>query len=276
MTTSPSLPVHFSESYFDHAERLQVSLAWVVRRRAVLAARLAERELPHFTAKHLRMAAVDMLMQTLAVQPAMTGSGTSPILLVPVVIVPTDDLLRGRRTWWRAQRAHSWRLPETEPPLMRRLPYGYCWGANGAIYPDGASAPVVHQAFTLIVRLGRAGNRSPWEDVAAALNAADHRSPRGRDWLASEVRDLTRQPEYAGYEQQFRADGGVLVRPLSGLSAPLVPLPTFLTAARLRQRKPPAWLRDLAALSTATEQQEVGHLLPPAGRITERTHATAT
>lgn len=254
MSTSLPIRADFREHFYDHAERLQVSQAWVMRRRRVLAAKLAGEPLSRFTPKHLSATTIEFLMQTLAVRPAPMPKSSGILLLVAAAVIPTDDLLRGRRVWRQARTFGSRILPVEEALPMRNLPYGYCWGENGAIVPDPVTAPVVRQAFALILRLGAENGRPPWESAAAALNAAGQQTRTGRPWRAGDVRDLTRHPDYAGYDFRPPFGRGDGVHPLSTLSEPLVDLDTFLTAARMRRRKPPTWLVAMAALRPCTDR----------------------
>ena len=264
--------VRFHESILDHAVRLQVSRRFLLLRRRALVAKLSGLPLPIQTPHRLCLESAQELMQTLAVCEVATAGNGRMHYLAPAVKSPSADLLRGQHFFRRICGAQTLTSFAVDDIAHCRLPYGYCRDEEGLIRIDPGAGPVVQLTFALIIGLDN-GETTPWAPVAAILNAAGHRTATGKPWNLVDVRSLTHVTAYAGYVRCNRKGLGDAVERLTAIPEPLVGLDTFVRAAIRPRGKTPTWL---TALATATEQQEVGHLLPPAGRNTEKTHATAT
>lgn len=189
MTTISYQPIDYIEHYVQHAERLQVSPTWVQRRRAVLAAKLAGKDLPQSTSRRLCSATLECLLQTLAVQRVSADDGYAPIWLVPVAIVPTDDLQRGRMLLQQV----AWDCI-SQPAFIDCLVEVSRNGAHEEVIPN---LPVVPWAVKTLVSLGQSGLRMPWEHPTEPANDAGDGSSVNDDLVKWGLNMLCR-PEYAG------------------------------------------------------------------------------
>lgn len=237
--------VQYQETTYQHANRLSVAIYFARTRRRVLAAKLEGRKVPIVWPRQLYQATSDELMATLAVKTqSQEPDGCEETLwLIPTTTPLTVDRARGQINLRRYRKRSAADMPagrKQEP-----LPYGYRWTTKKTIVPDPESYRTLQLAFGRITRAIENGIASPWDAIAAELNAVTPNATRLNPWTAKDVRALTHEPRYAGYIRTNHMGLGDDVEPDVAIEQPLVDMPIFLQAAHLGHRTIPYWLESL-------------------------------
>ena len=240
--------IRFQESIGQQASRLNVSPKLLRNRRKTLLSLLENKPLPPETPQFLQNASDSDLLRALALTPEIStpppGEGDEPVMwLTPSSLPPARSLLT--RYYMRSKYTPQLRSFAVPDLGSCRLPYGYQRRADGAIIPEPDAAAMVRLAFAVIVASAEGRRTIAWEEVTRQINARGSRRSRGKPWVVSAVRDLTRITSYAGYIR-LNAEGlGDAVELLPEIAETLIDLDTFVKAARVGPGKNQAWLRAL-------------------------------